>query len=230
VAVNGSIVGYFWQASLIVKVVLFILLAASVLSWTYIIQRSKFLKQVKVAMAAFEEKIWKRSDLAVFYQELEKKGLSNAGMEPVFFAGFQEFIRVRKIAPDNRLFIMENVERAMRIANANEAVKFEENLSILATIGSISPYVGLFGTVWGIMMAFQGLSGAEQVTIAMVAPGIAEALIATAVGLFAAIPAVIAYNRLSHNVDGLLVSLDRFQERFSMLLTQGLYAGQGDQE
>lgn len=223
---NSSLLGYFFQSSPVVKLVLFILIIASIAAWTCILQRYFFYKRLSSTMDAFEKSIWQENDLGKLFTML-KQGLPFvAGLEYVFMAGFKEFLKVRKFASGDREFIMINVDRAMQVEDSQEAVKLEKHLSFLATVGSVSPYVGLFGTVWGIMMAFQSLSAAEQVTIAMVAPGIAEALIATAVGLFAAIPAVIAYNRYTHKVNGLLARYERFQERLSLLLSQALYAEQ----
>ena len=221
---TGGIMQYFWQASPIVKTVLLILVAASIMSWTYIFQRRSFYGKVERLMNKFESKIWKAQDLTAFYQETKKTAKFHAGIEHIFLAGFSEFLRVRKIARRDRAFIMESAERAMKVAHAREVLKLEKSLSVLASIGSVSPYVGLFGTVWGIMTAFKSLSSAEQVTIAMVAPGIAEALVATAVGLFAAIPAVLAYNFFSNKVNQLSEQFDQFEDRFSLLLHQALYS------
>ncbi len=227
---TGGVMQYFWQASPIVKSVLLILMAASVMSWTFIFQRRSFYKKVERLMNKFDAKIWKAKDLTAFYQEIKKTTKFNAGIEHVFLAGFSEFLRVRKIAQRDRAFIMESSERAMKVAHAREVLKLEKSLSVLASIGSVSPYVGLFGTVWGIMTAFHSLSSAEQVTIAMVAPGIAEALVATAVGLFAAIPAVLAYNFFSNKVNQLSEHFDQFEDRFSLLLHQALYSELNAQE
>lgn len=221
---NGDVLQYFWQAGGVVKCVLLILVAASVLSWTFILQRRTFYKKIERFMHKFESKIWKTKDLTTFFQEIKQTAKFHAGIEHIFLASFSEFLRVRKIARRDRAFIMESAERAMKVAHAREVVKLEKNLSVLASIGSVSPYVGLFGTVWGIMSAFSSLSAAQQVTIAMVAPGIAEALVATAVGLFAAIPAVLAYNFFSTKVNQLAEEYEQFEDRFSLLLHQALYS------
>lgn len=221
---HTGFIQYFFQASPVVKIVLYLLLLASIASWTFIIQRHFFYKKLKKIVEQFEDKIWHVQDLAGFYQEIKNNLSFIAGLEYIFINGFKEFVNTRKIAPNDRLFVIENTERAMKVAEAKELSKLEKHLSFLASIGSVSPYVGLFGTVWGIMMAFHSLSGAEQVTIAMVAPGIAEALIATAIGLFAAIPAVLAYNFYSNKVSQFADIFDQFQERFSLLLHQALYA------
>lgn len=220
---HHGFIQYFFQASPVVKMVLYILLIASIASWTFIIQRHFFYKKLKSMMQQFEHQVWQVQDLAGFYQEVKNNMRFIAGLEYIFINGFKEFVNTRKIAPGDRLFVMESTERAMKVAEAKEVAKLEKHLSFLASIGSVSPYVGLFGTVWGIMMAFHSLSGAEQVTIAMVAPGIAEALIATAMGLFAAIPAVLAYNFYSNKVNQFAEIYEQFEERFSLLLHQALY-------
>lgn len=221
---NGDVLQYFWQAGGVVKCVLLILVAASIISWTFIFQRRAFYKKVQHLMHKFDAKIWKTKDLTAFFQEVKKTAKFHAGIEHIFLGGFSEFLRVRKIASRDRTFIMESAERAMKVAHAKEVMKLEKNLSVLASIGSVSPYVGLFGTVWGIMSAFSSLSEAQQVTIAMVAPGIAEALVATAIGLFAAIPAVLAYNFFSNRVNQIAEEFEQFEDRFSLLLHQALYS------
>ena len=215
---------YFFSASPVVKTVLLILLAASIASWTFILQRRAFYQRLAKSMQSFEDKIWHQKDLVSFYQELKKKTWFDAGLEYLFVAGFKEFLHTRKIAGNNKEYVMESTDRAMRVAQAKEIAKLERHMPFLASVGSVSPYVGLFGTVWGIMMAFHGISGAEQVTIAMVAPGIAEALVATAMGLFAAIPAVLAYNFYSHKVSFFIEEFEQFQERLSLSLHQAMYA------
>ncbi len=221
---NGGVLQYFWQASGVVQCVLLILVAASIISWTCIFQRRAFYKKVQGLMHKFDAKIWKTKDLTAFFQETKKASKFHNGLEQIFLSGFGEFLRVRRIAARDRNFIMESAERAMKVAHAKEVMKLEKSLSVLASIGSVSPYVGLFGTVWGIMTAFGSLSEAQQVTIAMVAPGIAEALVATAIGLFAAIPAVLAYNFFSNRVNQLAEEFEQFEDRFSLLLHQALYS------
>ncbi|MFN3235167.1 MAG: protein TolQ [Gammaproteobacteria bacterium] len=219
--VDNSLLGYFWHASPVVKTVLLLLFAASILSWTYIFQRVTLLKNIHRSLESFEEEVWSSSDLTQIYQSLKEGFKHDAGLEYIFYQGFKTFARARKhMAPTA---VLEAVSRAMRAAEAREIAKLEKQLPTLATIGSVSPYVGLFGTVWGIMMAFHHLSGAEQVTIAMVAPGIAEALIATAMGLFAAIPAVIAYNRLSYSVETICMRYETFQEDLMGVLAHVLH-------
>jgi biopolymer transport protein TolQ len=204
------------QASLIVQFVMALLVGASVVSWAIIFRKRQLLKTERVASDKFEEQFWSGGDLSGLYRSLEAG--SPTGMAGVFVAGFREFSRLRKQAGIGAGELLEGSRRAMRVAQLRETDRLEENLSTLATIGSTSPYVGLFGTVWGIMSAFQGLGNVQQATLAMVAPGIAEALIATAMGLFAAIPAVIAYNRYADQVGRLELRYDAFMEEFSTIL------------
>jgi biopolymer transport protein TolQ len=204
------------QASLIVQFVMALLVGASVVSWAIIFRKRQLLKTERVAADQFEDQFWSGGDLSGLYKSLE--GGSPTGMAGVFVAGFREFSRLRRQAGIGAAELLEGSRRAMRVAQLRETDRLEENLSTLATIGSTSPYVGLFGTVWGIMSAFQGLGNVQQATLAMVAPGIAEALIATAMGLFAAIPAVIAYNRYADQVGRLELRYDAFMEEFSTIL------------
>jgi len=204
------------QASLIVQFVMALLAGASVVSWAIIFRKRQLLKTERVASDQFEEQFWSGGDLSGLYKSLEAG--SPTGMAGVFVAGFREFSRLRRQAGIGAAELLEGSRRAMRVAQLRETDRLEENLSTLATIGSTSPYVGLFGTVWGIMSAFQGLGNVQQATLAMVAPGIAEALIATAMGLFAAIPAVIAYNRYADQVGRLELRYDAFMEEFSTIL------------
>ena len=204
------------QASLIVQFVMALLVGASVVSWAIIFRKRTLLKAERLAADRFEEQFWSGGDLAALYKSLEAG--SPSGMSGVFVAGFREFSRLRKQAGIVGAQLLEGSRRAMRVAQLRETDRLEQNLSTLATIGSTSPYVGLFGTVWGIMSAFQGLGNVQQATLAMVAPGIAEALIATAMGLFAAIPAVIAYNRYADQVGRLELRYDAFMEEFSTIL------------
>jgi biopolymer transport protein TolQ len=217
-AIDSSLWTYFANSGLIVKLVLLLLISASVISWTYILQRAVYLKNIRKVTAQFETTFWSGGDLS----ELYKQGLKNSallqGVEVIFQAGFKEFIRLHKQTHITAEAIMENAKRAMRVAQMRELEKLELHLPLLATVASTSPYVGLFGTVWGIMLSFQSLAHVQQATISMVAPGIAEALIATAMGLFAAIPAVVAYNRYSSEINRLLNRFDAFQEEFANLL------------
>lgn len=212
-----SFFGLFLQASLLVQLVMLILLATSVVSWAFIFQRAKILKNARAERKKFEDKFWSGVDLNKFYQELSARQ-SVQGMASLFCAGFKEFVRLRKSANTPSDALMDGTLRAMRVSLSREVDNLEANLPFLATTGSISPYIGLFGTVWGIMNSFIALGQVQQATLAMVAPGIAEALIATAMGLFAAIPAVIAYNRFSNQVEKLENSYGNFMEEFSSIL------------
>jgi biopolymer transport protein TolQ len=221
---DTSFLTYFFDSSPIIKTVIMLLLLASVMSWTFIFQRAIFLKRAKVAMANFEDMFWSGTDLNRLYTELSHKRDTVEGMPAIFIAGFKEFIRLRKQPGIQPTMILEGAQRAMSIARSRELDKLEQHLSFLATVGSTSPYVGLFGTVWGIMTAFHALGNVQQATISMVAPGISEALITTAMGLFAAIPAVIAYNRFANEVERLLNQYDTFQEEFSSILYRQTHA------
>lgn len=211
-----SLLSFVTDAGLVVQFVMLLLLAASIVSWTIIFQRGIFLRDARVAIKDFEGSFWSGIDVNKLYQQLHKKSDDLHGLESVFYAGFDEFTKLSK-HPDSGV-ILAGVERAMNIAVAREIDKLDQHLPFLATIGSVSPYVGLFGTVWGIMTSFQALGNIQQATIAMVAPGISEALIATAMGLFSAIPAVIAYNRYTSNVERLSNSYVTFQEEFFNIL------------
>ena len=215
--VDSSMIGYFFDASPVVKIVMLLLLAASFMSWVIIFRRGFFLKESREQLDSFERLFWASSDLGQLYQELEAKE-NPIGLEKIFLSGFKEFIKLQKRSNIDPEAVMAGAQRAMRVAHVRVVDDLESHLSFLATVGSTSPYVGLFGTVWGIMTAFQALGHVSQATIAMVAPGISEALIATAMGLFAAIPAVIAYNRYTDMVERLLNSSEAFQEEFSSFL------------
>ena len=209
------------HASLPVKAVLLVLIIFSFMSWVIIFRKKAMLDATQREANAFEERFWSGSDLASLYREASARGEGVHGMEGIFEAGFREFARQRQRRMDTRN-LLEAAQRAMRVALMREVDRMEHNLEFLANVGSISPYVGLFGTVWGIMAAFQGLGSIKEATIAMVAPGISEALVATAMGLFAAIPAVWAYNRYATRVERLTVRFDTFQDEFfSILQRQG---------
>ena len=220
-----SILDLFLQASLLVKMVMLILLGMSIVSWAMIIKRYKILSKATKDAEAFEDKFWSGTDLAVLYQDVKKRKDEIMGTEEIFYSGFTEFARLRKTNADSPDFVMEGTGRAMRVSVAREVEELETNLPFLATVGSISPYIGLFGTVWGIMHAFIALGAVKQATLSMVAPGIAEALVATAMGLFAAIPAVMAYNRLSNTVGKLEHSYATFSEEFHSILHRQAMAG-----
>ncbi|MGY3569323.1 protein TolQ [Vibrio paucivorans] len=215
----------FLQASFLVKMVMLILLGMSIISWAMIIKRSKVLTQATKDADSFEDKFWSGKDLSLLYQDVKKRKDDISGTEEIFYSGFTEFARLCKSNADSPDFIMEGTGRAMRVAVAREVDELETNLPFLATVGSISPYIGLFGTVWGIMHAFIALGEVKQATLAMVAPGIAEALIATAMGLFAAIPAVMAYNKFSSKVGKLEHNYATFSEEFHSILHRQAMAG-----
>ncbi len=214
---DTSIWSFIANAGPVVKAVMLLLISASVVAWGIIFQRAKLLKNAKTSLIEFENKFWSGVDLNQLYQGLNQDKQELFGLESIFFAGFNEFLRLRQRGLRIEVMI-EGVQRAMRVAHAREQDKLENQLAFLATVGSTSPYVGLFGTVWGIMTAFQALGHVSQASIAMVAPGISEALIATAMGLFAAIPAVVAYNRYSTVVDKLSNQYHTFLEEFTSIL------------
>jgi len=217
---NGqhSILQLILQAGPVVQFVIALLLGASLVSWTIIFRKRRLLGEAQIEANRFEAAFWSGGDLGKLYRSIEARGGAKLGMEGIFEAGFGEFSRLRPQAGGTPADLLEGVRRSMRVAQLREIDRLEESLATLATVGSTSPYVGLFGTVWGIMGAFQGLGNVQQATLAMVAPGIAEALIATAMGLFAAIPAVVAYNRYADKVNRLELRYDTFMEEFSTLL------------
>jgi biopolymer transport protein TolQ len=205
------------EASPVVQAVLVLLMIASVASWAVIFGKSRVISQSRRQADQFETAFWSGGDLASLYRSIETKGRAGTGMQSIFESGFGEFSRLRQQGiPTDQL--LEGARRAMRGSQMREIDRLERNLAMLATVGSTSPYVGLFGTVWGIMSAFHNLGNVQQATLAAVAPGIAEALIATAIGLFAAIPAVVAYNRFADQVSRLEMRFDTFVEEFSTIL------------
>ena len=213
---HAGVLGYFIQAGLIVKTVMFLLLIASVVSWTLILQRAWYFKYKRRQYDQFHRRFWDSTDLTKLYGDLDSSKADKHGLAAIFYTGFQEFLRVRKLGE----LELEPIQRVMQISVNKEAEHLEQHLPLFASIGSIAPYVGLFGTVWGIMTSFQALGQAQQATIAMVAPGISEALVATALGLFTAIPAVIAFNRYTTRANLLLNRYDLFQEELIALITQ----------
>lgn len=217
-----SLIHLIGGASPLVQLVMAALILASLISWTFIFQKWSALKGAKNAANAFEDRFWSGGDLNQLYREIAGRNVTT-GMENIFAAGFSEFSRLRKQTGGEPKSIVEGAQRSMRIALARETDRLEHHLSFLATVGSTSPYVGLLGTVWGIMNSFRALANVKQATLAQVAPGIAEALIATAMGLFAAIPAVIAYNRYSNDVERLLNRYDTFVEEFSTILQRQMH-------
>ncbi|MCL4108238.1 UNVERIFIED_CONTAM: hypothetical protein GTU68_065266 [Idotea baltica] len=205
------------DASLIVKVVMVILVLASLASWTLMFIKRSQLRKAEKKLEIFEDRFWSGISLNKLYGDLSNRS-NRDGMAAIFFNGYHEYARLNKGETPRALPVTDTAQRAMRVAETREVDKLEQNLSFLATVGSTSPYIGLFGTVWGIMNSFISLSEMKQATLAVVAPGIAEALIATAIGLFAAIPAVIAYNRFSDKVDRIAIRYENFREEFTTLL------------
>jgi biopolymer transport protein TolQ len=221
-----SIIELIIEASLPVQGVIVLLVFASLGSWAIIFRKQRVLRRARSEADDFEEQFWSGGDLATLYRNIENRG--NTGMSGIFEAGFREFARLRQEGGIPTDQLLEGSRRAMRVAQLREIDRLEQSLSTLATVGSTSPYVGLFGTVWGIMHAFTGLGNVQQATLAMVAPGIAEALVATAIGLFAAIPAVVAYNRYADHVGRLEVRYDGFMDEFSTILQR--HAARGMQQ
>ncbi|MGF6330114.1 biopolymer transport protein TolQ [Pseudomonas sp. BS3782 TE3695] len=218
-----TIWGLISDASLLVKAVMLILLLASVLSWYLIIQCSGVLQRRERQLNGFMQRFRSTADLLPLYRETAQSSDSEAGVEPIFHAGFQEFSHLKQHAGNAADVVLEGVERALYVAISEQEVRLEKGLQFLATVGSVSPYIGLFGTVWGIMNSFLGLSQVQQATLSTVAPGIAEALIATAIGLFAAIPAVIAYNRFSARSQTLLTRYYAFGNELQVRLHRTLH-------
>jgi biopolymer transport protein TolQ len=213
-----SFVGLILNASLVVQLVMAMLVLASILSWTFIFDRSRVLKKAGREAEEFESRFWSGGDLGELYRAVDRDRESLRGTGAIFHSGFREFARLRENSAIDPMGLVEGARRAMRVAMSRELDTLESHLSFLATVGSTSPYVGLFGTVWGIMNAFHALGNVKQATLNLVAPGIAEALIATAMGLFAAIPAVVAYNRYANQVQRLENRYDDFVEEFSNIL------------
>ena len=219
-----SLVELVLNASILVQLVMLLLLVASMVSWTMIFQKYLTLKRARASAEEFEEQFWSGQDLVSMFNRINSHAFDATGMERIFHSGFKEFARLRAQSGIEASAILDGSERAMRIALTRELDILELHLSFLATVGSTSPYVGLFGTVWGIMNSFRALGNASQATLALVAPGIAEALIATAMGLFAAIPAVIAYNRYANDVERLHNRYDIFIEEFAAILRRQIHA------
>ena len=212
-----SILSLVTNAGPVVQAVMAVLLLASLISWYMIVNRYRILGRARRADRAFEEKFWSGEDLSSLYNQVRKKPNPDSASESVFRAGFQEFVRLSKSTrgPDA---IMEGAQRSMRVALQREQSRLTKHLPFLATVGSTSPYIGLFGTVWGIMNSFRALANVSQATLSVVAPGIAEALVATAMVLFAAIPAVMAYNRYAAQSESLVGDCEVFAEEFSSVL------------
>ncbi len=221
---HTSLLDLILSASLIVQLVMLLLLAASVMSWAIIVRKRRVLREAVAGSDAFETSFWSGGDLSAIYRDVTRGGQPPADMAGLFEAGFREFRRLSGQPDMTADQVLESVRRAMHVAQMREMDRLEESLSTLATIGSTSPYVGLFGTVWGIMNSFRGLGNVQSATLAVVAPGISEALVATAMGLFAAIPAVIAYNRYADKVTRLEVRYDSFSEEFFSVLQRHAHA------
>ncbi len=220
-----SFVALIREASLVVQLVMVALLLASIASWAIIFQKRRLLRRARETSDAFETRFWSGGNVEGMYRDVATREAEPEAIEGIFEAGYTEFEKLRQsgVSPDS---LLEGARRAMRVAQMKEMDRLEQSLATLATVGSTSPYVGLFGTVWGIMNSFRSLGNVQHATLSMVAPGIAEALIATAMGLFAAIPAVIFYNRYADNVDRLESRFDTFTEEFSAILQR--YARQAD--
>ena len=219
-----AILSMMLHASLPVQLVLLLLVLASVTSWTMIFRKWFVFKLAEREADRFEQKFWSGGNVGQMYTELSRDEAKQTGMASVFVEGFREYKRLTSQSNIEPMDILEGVQRAMRVALSREINYLETHLSFLATVGSTSPYVGLFGTVWGIMNSFRSLGSISQPTIAHVAPGIAEALVATAIGLFAAIPAVIAYNRYANNVERLVARYEIFMEEFASILQRQAFA------
>lgn len=222
--VDLSITQLIAEASLVVQLVMLVLLLASISSWAIIIRKARELRRARGGAEAFEDSFWSGGNLTEIYQNSEQPDLDSGGMERIFRAGFREFSRMRRQSPAPEP-VIEAAQRAMRVALNREMDRVEQSVPFLATVGSTSPYIGLFGTVWGIMNAFLALGAMQQATLATVAPGIAEALIATALGLFAAIPAVIAYNRFANQSEQMTNRYEMFIDEFTGILQRHMQAG-----
>jgi biopolymer transport protein TolQ len=222
-----SLIDLVLHASITVQLVMIVLLGASMTSWYMIVQRFIYFRNSRAEIYSFEERFWSGVDLSRLYREGNERaddGKPVGGMESIFRAGFKEFSRLAKQEGMDSEAVIEGSRRAMRVALLREEERLERHLPFLASVGSTSPYIGLFGTVWGIMHSFRGLANSTQATLSTVAPGISEALIATAMGLFAAIPAVLAYNRFAAKVDTFGNRYDTFVDEFSSILSRQAYA------
>lgn len=211
------------NASLLVQLVMLLLVIVSIVSWMMIFQKWVSLRRAQIEYEAFEDHFWSGIDLRQFYNELEGDEALN-GIENIFVSGFKEFLRLSEQSEADPDAVMQGVQRTMRVALNREEARLETNLAFLATVGSTSPYVGLFGTVWGIMNSFRSLANMSQATLASVAPGISEALIATAMGLFAAIPAVIGYNRFSAKSDSITDLYQTFSDELITILHRAAHS------
>ncbi len=220
-----SILDLVRNASVVVQVVMALLILASLTSWVMIFQRGFALSSIRRQATDFESEFWSGKDLGQLYVELDTEESDLIGLESIFASGFKEFSRSGQQDGADPDRVMQNVQRAMRVALVREEERLETHLPFLATVGSTSPYVGLFGTVWGIMNSFRGLATVNQASLSVVAPGISEALVATAIGLFAAIPAVIAYNRYAAYVEVIMNRFEAFSDEFSSILYRASHKG-----
>jgi biopolymer transport protein TolQ len=213
-----SIIELILHASLVVKLVMLLLLSVSFMSWYYIFRKAFAIRDAKARTDKFERDFWSGGDLNALYQSAANNRHETGALERIFESGYREFSKLRGQKTLDAATVVDGARRAMRATYQREIDDLEAHLAFLASVGSVSPYVGLFGTVWGIMHAFRGLANMSTATLSVVAPGIAEALVATAIGLFAAIPAVVAYNRFAHRVDRIAVRFESFMEEFSNIL------------
>ena len=219
-----SIIQLVLHASFVVQLVMLLLLLVSITSWAAIFRKLRSFKQTRALNDEFERDFWSGTSLNDLYASAVQNAKHAGPMERIFASGMREYQKLRERRIGDPSALLDGARRAMRASQQRELDEAESNLSFLASVGSVSPYVGLFGTVWGIMHAFTGLASLQQVTLATVAPGIAEALVATAIGLFAAIPAVVAYNRFAHDIDRVANKLETFIEEFSNILQRNLGA------
>lgn len=211
------------NASLLAQAVMALLLVLSLMSWTFIFRKLFGIRRARTQTERFERDFWSGGDLQSLYQSAVNNRHNTGALERIFESGMREYLKAVEKRISDPSAILDGARRAMRAAYQREMDSLESNLAFLASVGSVSPYIGLFGTVWGIMNAFRGLSNVQQATLANVAPGIAEALVATAIGLFAAIPAVVAYNRFSHDIDRLAIRFESFIEEFSNILQRQIH-------
>ena len=223
-AQDMSILSLIMQASWVVQLVMLILVAASVASWATIFRKAQMLKRVRQLNEDFEQDFWSGSSLNDLYSSATQNAKTGGPMERIFASGMREYKKLRERHISNSAMLMDGTRRAMRASFQREMDVIESGLSFLGTVGSITPYIGLFGTVWGVMHAFTGFASMEQITLATVAPGIAEALVATAMGLFAAIPTVAAYNRYANTIDRIASSQETFMEEFTNILQRNVGA------
>ena len=213
-----SILTLIANASMLVQAVMALLAVVSLMSWTYIFRKWFTLRSARAKTDKFERDFWSGADLSALYQSAANDRHRSGSLERIFEAGMREYFKLKSAQRTESATQLEGARRAMRATYQREMDDLESHLAFLASAGSVSPYVGLFGTVWGIMNSFRGLANVQQATLANVAPGIAEALVATAIGLFAAIPAVVAYNRFAHDIDRLAIRFESFMEEFSNIL------------